>query len=262
MLANTAFARRLRLRRLYHHEPTRLLVVPLDHSVTDGPITGGRHLNELIGTLSHNGVDAVVLHKGTVRYIDPAWFTHTSLIVHLSASTMHAPDPNAKYLVTSVEECLRLGADAVSVHVNLGSAMERYQIADLGAVAEACDRWNMPLLAMMYPRGPKIGNPRDPELLAHAISLAADLGADFVKTLCAESADEMADITGAAPVPVIVAGGQRNNDEDAVYAYVEHALRGGAAGAAIGRNIFQSADPGAMAARLAKLVHHSVPAPL
>lgn len=249
-----SFARRLRLRRLYHHAPNRLLVVPLDHSVTNGPIRGGG-IGQLVASLAANGVDAVVLHKGTVRRTDPATFTRTSLIVHLSASTVHAPNPDAKYLVAGVAECLRLGADAVSVHVNLGSTMEHQQIADLAAVADACDQWNMPLLAMMYPRGPKIQDPRDPALIAHAVTLAADLGADVVKTMCARTEAEMADITRAAPVPVVVVGGPRVDDEDGVLAYVEEALRGGAEGVAMGRNVFQAADPGAMAARLAKLIH-------
>src|SRR5262249_17628558 len=159
MSVNAPFARRLRLRRLYRHADQRLLVVPLDHSVTDGPVTGGRRVNRLIGRLAGNSVDAVVLHKGSLRYIDHRRFADTSLIVHLSATTPPAPDPDAKYLGATGEEALRLGADAVSVHVNLGSREEARQVADLAAVADACDRWSLPLLAMMYPRGPRIENP-------------------------------------------------------------------------------------------------------
>nr|WP_188277298.1 2-amino-3,7-dideoxy-D-threo-hept-6-ulosonate synthase [Streptomyces sp. CBMA152] len=250
-----SFARKLRLRRLHRHGGERLLIVPLDHSITDGPVTGGNRLDHLVGQLAVNGVDAVVLHKGSLRYIDSARFARTSLIVHLSASTVHAPDPDEKYLVASVEECLRLGADAVSVHVNLGSAQERQQIADLAAVGDACDRWNVPLLAMMYPRGPKITNPRDPALIAHAASLAADLGADIVKTVCAETIGEMRDITSASPVPLVVVGGPREPDEKRVLAYVDEALRGGASGVAMGRNVFLAPDPGAMAAKVSRLIH-------
>jgi 2-amino-4,5-dihydroxy-6-oxo-7-(phosphonooxy)heptanoate synthase len=255
MTANASFARSLRLQRLHHHDPERLLVVPLDHSVTDGPLTGGNRLNSLVGRLASHHVDAVVLHKGALRHIDPEWFTRTSLIVHLSASTVHAPDPNAKYLVASVEESLRLGADAVSVHVNLGSDEERQQIADMAAVADACDRWNVPLMAMMYPRGPKIENPREPALVAHAVQLATDLGADLVKTLYVGSVPEMTEITSTSSIPVVVVGGPRNNDEAETLAYVEEALDAGAAGVAMGRNVFQAPDPGAMADKLSDLIH-------
>ncbi|MFF3330841.1 2-amino-3,7-dideoxy-D-threo-hept-6-ulosonate synthase [Streptomyces sp. NPDC002888] len=255
MQVNGSFARQVRLGRLFRHSDQRLFVVPLDHSVTDGPVTGGRRVNQLIGRLAGNGVDAVVLHKGSLRYVEPRWFAATSLIVHLSASTVHAPDPDAKYLVASVEEALRLGADAVSVHVNLGSLDEARQIADLARTADACDRWNMPLLAMVYPRGPRIDNPRRPELVAHAVTLAADLGADIVKTVFLGSADEMAAVTRDCPVPLIVAGGPRRAGTADVLAHVDEALRGGAAGVAMGRNIFEADDPGGLARRVSELIH-------
>jgi len=260
MAVNSSFARRVRLRRLYRHGDQRLFIVPLDHSVTTGPITIDDQLNRLVGQLTTNGVDAVVLHKGILRRIDHHWFTHAALIVHLSASTVHAPDPNAKYLVASVEESLRLGADAVSVHVNLGSHGEMRQIADLAAVSDACDRWNVPLLAMMYPRGPKIGNPQDPAVVAHAVTVAADLGADIAKTVYVGDVGEMADIIRACSIPVVVAGGPRLDITSEVLSYIDDALRAGAAGVAMGRNIFQAPDPAAMARQVADRIHCGVEA--
>lgn len=262
MLVNHSFARRVRLGRLFRRADDRMLVVPLDHTVTDGPVIGGT-LESVVGTLAGNGVDAVVLHKGGVRHVSPHWFAGMSLIVHLSASTIHAPNPNAKFLVSTVEEALRIGADAVSVHVNLGCDDEREQIADLAVVGDACDRWNLPLLAMIYPRGPQIENPRDPELVAHAASLAADLGADVVKTLYVGGVAEMRDIVNASPIPLITAGGPKLADPSAVVAHVADVLRAGAAGVAMGRNIFNAADPGAMARQVSALIHSdSRPSPL
>jgi 2-amino-4,5-dihydroxy-6-oxo-7-(phosphooxy)heptanoate synthase len=254
---NAPFARQVRLQRLYRHGDQRLFVVPLDHSVSNGPVTGGRRVNALVGRLAASGVDAVVLHKGSLRYVEHRWFAGMSLVVHLSASTSHAPDPDAKYLVATVEEALRLGADAVSMHVNLGSREEARQVADLARVADACDRWNLPLLAMMYPRGPKIDDPCRPELVAHAATLAADLGADIVKTVYAGSVDEMADVTRDCPVPLVVAGGPRRGSTGELLSYVEDVLRGGAAGVAIGRNIFEAEDPAALAGELASFVHQT-----
>ncbi|RLK54993.1 2-amino-3,7-dideoxy-D-threo-hept-6-ulosonate synthase [Actinokineospora cianjurensis] len=254
MSANRSFGSQVRLQRLFRHAANRLLVVPLDHSVSDGPILANGDLPGLVGSLAANGVDAVVLHKGSLRGLDARVFTGTSLIVHLSASTAHAPDPDAKYLVSTVEQALRLGADAVSVHVNVGSNDERRQVADLAAVADACDRWNIPLLAMMYPRGPRVGTPT-PELVAHVATLAADLGADVVKSVYAGSVAAMADVVRACPVPVIVAGGPRKSGLDAVKSYVDEILRAGAAGVAMGRNVFQAPDPGARAGEIATLIH-------
>lgn len=254
LFAGHHFSRAMRLHRLFRHG-SRLFIVPVDHSVTDGPIMPrGKSIDQLVADLAASGVDAVVMHKGSLPRIRHTRFEAMSLIIHLSASSCHAADPDAKYLVTGVEEALALGADAVSVHVNLGSLDERRQIADLGAVAGACDKWNLPLLAMVYPRGPQIANPRDPKLVAHAASLAADLGADIVKTVYPGSAAGMAEVASACPIPVLVAGGTRAGSADQVLESVRNALLGGAAGVAIGRNVFMAPDPRAMARRVTSLV--------
>jgi 2-amino-4,5-dihydroxy-6-oxo-7-(phosphonooxy)heptanoate synthase len=252
---NESLGRSVRSRRLFRGGGRRALVVALDHTVTDGPVVAGAPMAGLLGQVCANGADAVVLHKGDARQLRPHWLATTSLVVHLSASTGLAPDPDAKVLVTSVAEALRLGADAVSVHVNLGSDHEPGQVRDLAAVARDCDRWNVPLLAMVYPRGPRIGDPVDPDLVARAVALAAALGADIVKTACPASMKDLAEIVRCSPIPVLVAGGPFQPDGDALAAHVADVMRAGAAGVAAGRNIFQAADPGAMTRRLATVVH-------
>jgi 2-amino-4,5-dihydroxy-6-oxo-7-(phosphooxy)heptanoate synthase len=259
---NESFGRAVRRRRLHHHHRGRLLVVALDHSVTNGPVARRGGLDRLVGQVAASGADAVVLHKGSLRWIDPQWFDHLSLLVHLSASTSRAADPDAKYLVTTVTEAIRLGADGVSVQVNLGSRREPRQIADLAAVAGACHRWSIPLLAMVYPRGPAIADAADPQLLRHAVIVAADLGADLVKTGYPGSAEAMATVVDACPIPVLVSGGPVTGEPDEALSRTANALRGGAAGMAIGRHIFTAADPAGMTRKLADLVHgHVEPAP-
>ena len=256
MTPHSHVARSLRLRRLYHHSTAGLMIVPIDHSIFGGPVIAkGQTIDRLVGQLANGGVDAVVVHKGSVRHIRPDRFAGMSLIVHLNASTGHALDPDAKYVVTAVEEAIRLGADGVSVHVNLGSLEEAQQIQDLARIADACDQWNLPLLAMMYPRGPEITDPGDPALVAHAVTIAADLGADLVKTVYPGTVADMLDITSICPIPVLVAGGPSLGSDVELFAFVHDALAGGAAGVAMGRNIFQSADPEYLAGRVARLVH-------
>lgn len=258
MNLNGHFARSLRLRRLFRHSTSGLVITPLDHSISDGPVVPrNSSIDRLAGQLTAGGVDAIVVHKGSVRHIRPERFADMSLIIHLNASTGQAPDPDAKYVVTEVEEALRLGADAVSVHVNLGSDDERHQIADLGRISDACDRWNLPLMAMMYPRGPRVADPHDPALVAHAVTIAADLGADLVKTSFPGSLPGLMALTEACPVPILIAGGPPQATEEGVLAFVGEVLAGGALGVAMGRKIFQSADPQRLAGRVAQLVHRS-----
>ncbi len=176
---------------------------------------------QLVADIADGGADGIVVHKGRARMIPPSLLTQCALVVHLSASTAHAPDANAKVLVGDVEEVVRLGGDAVSVHVNIGSNTEAAQLADLGAVATACDRWGMPLIAMVYPRGPRVSDPTEPELLAHVVNIAADLGVDIVKTVLASPVERMAEVVASSPLPIIVAGG---GSEKSLFEFATSAL--------------------------------------
>lgn len=240
----------LRLRRLSRPHDDRYLFVPLDHSVSDGPVVPRDRWRDLVHAVVRGGADAIIVHKGRVRTIDPAVLGGCALIVHLSAGTAHMADVNAKVLVGEVDEALRLGADAVSVHVNIGSDTESRQLADLGTVAAACDSWNVPLVVMAYARGPRIVDPKDPALLAHVVNIAADLGADIVKT---NLADDMTEVVASCPIPVIVAGGPASAHSLAGHARV--AMDAGCAGLAVGRRVFTSPAPMHLVAELASIVH-------
>lgn len=243
----------VRLARLSRPGDGRFLFVPLDHSVSDGPVATAAGFGDLVRSIADGGADAVVVHKGRARMIAPELLTRCSLVVHLSASTSHGPDVNAKVLVGDVEEVVRLGADAVSVHVNIGSDTEAEQLADLGTVAAACDRFGMPLMAMVYPRGPRVTDPTDPTLVAHVVNIAADLGVDIVKTVLATPPERMAEVIASSPLPVVVAGGgstDRNLHEFAVTA-----MDLGCAGLAVGRRVFTSPSPEKAVRELASIIH-------
>ncbi|MEU3933124.1 2-amino-3,7-dideoxy-D-threo-hept-6-ulosonate synthase [Streptomyces sp. NPDC029044] len=242
----------LRLSRLGPQDG-RYLFVPLDHSLADGPIADEQRFQQLVHEVVAGGADAVVVHKGRARGIDPRSLRGSALVVHLSGSTPHARDADAKVLVGSVEDAIRLGADAVSVHVNVGSDTEAEQLADLGTVASACERWGMPLLAMVYPRGPRISDPHDPTTLAHVVNIAADLGADLVKTTWSAPFGAMADVVASSPIPVLVAGGPPGSGE--LTDYARAALEAGCSGLAVGRRVFQHTDPRRAVQELAAVVH-------
>jgi 2-amino-4,5-dihydroxy-6-oxo-7-(phosphooxy)heptanoate synthase len=236
--------RALRLARLLKSEESPLLVVPLDHTVTDGPFTDARRYDSLLGTLADNGADAIVVHKGRLARLSDRVFTKMSVIVHVSASTRYASDPNFKYQVGDAEDCLRRGADAMSVHVNVGSVTEDSQLRMMADVADSCDRVGLPLLAMIYPRGPGVKDHPRLDTLMHAAALAVDLGADIVKLPLAGASEEMRQVIDSCPIPVLSAGGGQVSDQE-FNAFVADVMRNGAQGLAAGRNIFMAADPGA-----------------
>jgi 2-amino-4,5-dihydroxy-6-oxo-7-(phosphonooxy)heptanoate synthase len=252
MLTVKLTGKSLRLARLSRPGDGRYLIIPLDHSVSDGPITDAAGFGRLVEDLVAGGADGLVVHKGRARMIPADLLSACGLVIHLSASTAHAPDTDAKVLVGEVSEAVRLGADAVSAHVNVGSDTEAEQLRDLGRVASECDRWGMPLLAMIYPRGPRVHDPSMPELVSHAVAIAADLGADIVKTTMAAPVERMAEVVDGSPLPVLVAGGPASArlPEMAVAA-----MAVGCSGLAVGRGVFTSATPRRVVAELSGIVH-------
>lgn len=235
--------RSLRRARLLKGGDAPLFFVPLDHTVTDGPFADARHYDALLGALADHGADAIIVHKGRLGLL-PEWvYARLSVVVHISASTKYASDPSFKYQVGNAEDCLRRGADAVSVHVNLGSPTEDQQIRMMAEVADSCDRIGLPLLAMLYPRGPGIQNHPPSQTLQHAASLAVDLGADIVKLPLSGSVQEMTDVVDSCSIPVLSAGGGQVSDSE-FGIFVANVMKSGARGLAAGRNIFMAADPG------------------
>src|SRR5687767_1771640 len=110
--------RRIRLARISRND--RYLLVPMDHGVSVGPIQGLERPLELIATADESGATGVILHKGLMPQLARVRPRLGSL-VHVSSSTMQAPDPDEKRIVATVEDAVRLGADGLSVHVNVGS---------------------------------------------------------------------------------------------------------------------------------------------
>jgi fructose-bisphosphate aldolase/2-amino-3,7-dideoxy-D-threo-hept-6-ulosonate synthase len=230
----------------------------MDHGLSMGPITGLEDMAAIIDKIAEGGANAVVVHKGIVRAGHRGYGRDVGLIIHLSGSTALGPDPNSKVPVASVEEAIALGADAVSVHVNVGAPNEPEQLQAFGKVAETCANWGIPLFAMMYPRGPKIKNPHDPALIAHAARVGAELGADIIKTAYTGDVDSFKEVVRGCPVPVVIAGGPKMATDRDVLRMAAEAMEAGAIGISIGRNVFQHRDPTRMVRALARIVHEGV----
>jgi 2-amino-4,5-dihydroxy-6-oxo-7-(phosphonooxy)heptanoate synthase len=253
----TTTGRTLRLGRLFKTTEAPFFLVPLDHTLTDGPFTDAHQYDNLLDVLADNGVDAIAVHKGRLGHLRCGVYAKLSIIVHVSASTKYAADPNYKYPVADAEECLRRGADAVSVHVNLGAVTEDSQIRMMASTAEACDRVGLPMLAMIYPRGPGVKDHPPLETLLHAASLAVDVGVDIVKLpLAGCSVQEMMQIVNSCPIPVLAAGGAKVSDKD-FGTFAADVMKSGARGLAAGRNIFLAADPAAKVREIRRILDSS-----
>ena len=236
-------------------EDCRTVIVPMDHGVTIGPIKGIENMQTIIDQLLKGGVDAVLVHKGIAKLVKAG---NSGLIVQLSAASNLSPNPNNKVQVCTVQEAIRIGADAVSVHVNVGAQDEDKMLTLLGKVADECDTHDMPLLAMMYARGPKIQNEHAVDVVAHAARLGAELGADIIKANYTGSIETFKIVVESCPVPVVIAGGPKCKTPQEILQTAHDSIKAGSAGLSIGRNVFQHTSPTLMVKALYAIVHKGV----
>jgi fructose-bisphosphate aldolase/2-amino-3,7-dideoxy-D-threo-hept-6-ulosonate synthase len=230
----------------------RYVIVPMDHGITLGAVKGLVDIEATIDAVTRGGADSVLTQKGIAPRV------HGNLngggyIVHLNASTVIGPDSNDKRVTGSVKAAIRAGADAVSLHVNVGSNYEPKQMEDLAELTEEAAEYGMPVLAMTYARGPGIDE-HDAEALAHAARFGEELGADIIKTAYSGEAESFERVTEATRLPVVIAGGSPDTDVESLRA-VRGAMDAGGAGVSMGRTIFQHDNPEAITRAVSAVVH-------
>lgn len=230
----------------------KILNVPMDHGITMGATDGLRDIEDTIDAVTSAGADSVLTQKGIAERVHPNK-NGKGYIIHLNASTTVGPDANDKRLTGTVKEAVRAGADAVSLHLNVGSNHEPRQIEQLAEVTRTAGDFGMPVLAMTYARGPNVDE-SDPERLAHAVRLGEEAGADVVKTAYSGDEESYREVVAATGLPVVMAGGSPQSDE-AMLRNVRGAMNAGAAGVSMGRSVFQHRDSRAMTAAVSAVVH-------
>jgi predicted phospho-2-dehydro-3-deoxyheptonate aldolase len=244
----------IRLRRIFDQKSEKTVIIPMDHGISMGPVKGIADIRSTIDKIAEGGASAIVIHKGLVPYAGPAVGSKLGLIIHISASTSISADPNYKRLVATVPDAAALGADAISIHCNVGGGKEDEMISDFGMVADECRTMGLPLLAMCYPRGPNVKSQFDPEAVKHCARLAAELGADVVKTNYTGSVDTFRDVVRGTPIPVVIAGGPKMKSDFDLLTMVYDAMQAGAKGVSIGRNVFQHDDVTGITKALGRIV--------
>ena len=247
--------KQIRLERIKNRQSGRTVIIPMDHGTTVGPIPGLEDMKKTVEMIVQGGANTIILHKGIVEAGHRGAGQDVGLIIHLSGSTSMGPDPDAKVPVCTVEEALKMGADAVSIHVNLAAQTEPDMLRHFGEVSGACRTWGMPLVAMMYTRGEKVDNPFDVTFVKHAARVGAELGADIVKCVYTGSAETFRQVVEGCPVPVVIAGGEKMETDQEILDMVAGSLAAGGKGVSIGRNTFQHDRPDRMVAAISKMVH-------
>ncbi|MFX0057497.1 MAG: 2-amino-3,7-dideoxy-D-threo-hept-6-ulosonate synthase [Candidatus Hodarchaeota archaeon] len=247
----------IRIERIIDRKSKRTIIIPMDHGLTMGTIEGLEDFAGMVDKVSLGGANAVLMHSGMVGAGHRQYGKDIGLIIHLSGATSLAPDPDRKVLVCTVERALKMGADAVSIHINIGADEEPEMLQDAHKAIESARKWGVPLLAMMYPRGKKIKDENDSEVVNIAVRAGAELGADIVKTNYTGDIDSFKYIVKSVHVPVIIAGGPKMDTIPELMHLVYDSIQAGGAGVAFGRNVFQFEDPSKLISALSKIIHQN-----
>jgi len=244
------FGKAIRLRRLLR-EDRGTLVIAFDHALVLGPIPGTLDPGHQIQRFVDAHTDALLLNLGNVRYFAAAQCTGTppGLIARLdwttafNESAKNEPGGFQTCLVAHPEEALAAGADAVITFLTVGSGdadFERKEIQRVGSLARDCERIGMPLFVESIARGKQVENPRDARWLMLHTRIAAEIGADVIKTENASDVETLHKVVNACPIPILVLGGSRTGSDEDVLNSVRGIMQAGASGVFFGRNIFQA----------------------
>ncbi len=247
----------LRLGRIFDPQTETALVVPMDHGVAlytqvlEDP-------RQLVRSLADAGANAFLLNRGLAKFVASEIRGRAGLILRVSCCTGFNSDATQQMVVSTVEEALRLGADAVAPSFFFGTENEPRDLRLWGLLADECDKWAMPLFPEVHPPAgegalPHSG-PYSMEAMRLCVRAAGEIGADFIKTWYSGDPQSYREVVDNSLVPILIAGGPKADTPREVLAMVNGAMAAGARGVCVGRNVFMAENPAAMLAAIAQII--------
>ncbi len=236
-----------RLARIFRKESGRTVMLAIDHGYFQGPTTGLERVDvSIVPLLAHT--DALMLTRGMLRSSIPSTYPR-GVVLRASGGPSILKELSDEEIAVDIEDAIRLGVSALAVQVFIGGEHETRSVHNMTRLVDLGNRYGIPVLGVTAVGKDLV---RDARYLGLACRICAELGAHMVKTYyCAEGFET---VTAACPVPIIMAGGKKLPELDAL-TMAHRAVSEGAAGVDMGRNIFQSDDPIAMLQAVGRVVH-------
>lgn len=243
--------KRIRLNRVLGGSKHRALVVAFDHALVLGPIPGTEDPLGRIRQFAQAQVDALLLNLGLMRQFAnstplspiPAFIARLDWTTVWAAIGQNGQGALHSSLLARPEEALRQGADAVLTYLVVGTGDTEFEMKEVrrnAEIARECERVGVPLIVESLARGKDVHNPGDPKWLNLHTRMAAELGADAVKTDYSGDVASMRSVVEECPIPILVLGGSRHASERHALNVVREVAASGAAGIFFGRNVFQA----------------------
>ena len=238
-----------RLARIFNPKSGRTVMLAIDHGYFQGPTTGLERIDINILPLVPYA-DTLMLTRGILRSIVPP-ATAKSIVLRVSGGTSILKELSNEQIAVDIEESIRLNVCAMAVQVFIGAEYEKESIINMTKMVDIGTRYGIPTLAVTAV-GKEMA--RDARYFRLATRICAELGAHYIKTYYIDEGFET--VTAACPVPIVMAGGKKIPELDALtMAY--NAVHQGASGVDMGRNIFQSESPTAMIQAVGAVVHEN-----
>ncbi|MCP4819426.1 MAG: hypothetical protein GY883_09560 [Shimia sp.] len=259
--------KKIRLGRIFNEKSGNSLVVAYSHGVIMGPLSGMRSLGEMKEvTLAMADVDALMVAPGMVTSLEEAFIgkRRPALFVHFDYQSYVRkvlPYPvGATVELASVENALAAGADAVMSYLYIGHKdpeIEKLEIQRNARIARECERLGMVYVieALSARENTNPEDRKDSKVLSLSCRIAAELGADLVKSQYPGSLEAVSELAETCPVPLLLAGGAKCETPQMAYELAEESMKAGARGLVFGRNIFEAEDIAAEVARYRQIVH-------
>lgn len=236
-----------RLSHIFHPVSGRTVMLAIDHGYFQGPTTGLERIDvNIVPLLPYT--DALMLTRGILRTTIPSSYQN-GIVLRASGGASILKELSNEQIAVDIEDAVRLNVSAVAIQVYIGGEFETQTVHNLTRMVDLANRYGVAVLGVTA-----VGKEltRDARYLRLACRICAELGAHFVKTYYVAEGFET--VTASCPVPLVMAGGKKLPELDALkMAY--RAVSEGAAGVDMGRNIFQSDAPAAMIQAVRKVVH-------
>lgn len=249
----------VRMSRLVNPKSKKMMAITVDHAISRGiaQLTGLHQIQDTIDKIIAGKPEAMTLTKGIAEH---CMWTHAGEVAMLMKVSNYSPvAPTKDTLFGTVDEAIRMGADAVSMGSMTLGDFQGEQFEEIGKFAEECMRKGMPLIGHVYPKGESV--PADKraawENIAYSVRSACELGMDIVKTTYTGDPDSMAKVVACVPSTfrIVIQGGDACNTLDDYLQMTREAMDCGVGGVTMGRFVWEYEDVTALVIALRHIVH-------
>jgi fructose-bisphosphate aldolase, class I len=257
----------LRMSRLFDDASGKSVVIAMDHG-SQGVFQGLEDPGKVLASILAGKPDAVLVAPGTARMFQnclsgrnaPALIITIDFMMFTTIPGRLQPDEGLG-MMSTVEDAIRMGADAVKISMTFGrkdATMQARNLDMISQVADKCHQWGMPLIIepTTWGKGFQLKDTRNAQILANIARMAFEFGADLVKIDYPETASDFSQISAVCPAPILVLGGSKKPDQRAMLDEILTVITLGGSGVVIGRNVWQWPNPAGMVRALRQVVHN------